>query len=121
MAMDLKLIDRLAERLSETRERYWRVGDSAGPEWELRAADRSQGADASHGLRRQDHLDVWASLEYVSWKQRKAVVSDPREIYKSATAIDADLKLDTFAEMGWGIPDGEPGLAKELGAGYGLI
>jgi putative transposase len=43
------------------------------------------------------HL-VRASLGYVSWKQRKAVASDLREIYQSATAFDADMKLDTFAK-----------------------
>jgi putative transposase len=41
---------------------------------------------------------VRASLTYVSWKQRKAVAQDLRLIYHSATAIDADLKLDAFAE-----------------------
>lgn len=43
------------------------------------------------------HL-VRASLGYVSWKQRKAVASDLREIYQSATALDAEMKLDTFAK-----------------------
>lgn len=41
------------------------------------------------------HL-VRASLGYVSWKQRKAVASDLREIYQSATAMEAEMKLDTF-------------------------
>jgi putative transposase len=43
------------------------------------------------------HL-VRASMGYVSWKQRKVVASDLREIYQSPTAFDADLKLDTFAQ-----------------------
>ena len=43
------------------------------------------------------HL-VRASLGYVSWKQRKAVASDLRLVYQSATAYDADLQMDTFAK-----------------------
>jgi putative transposase len=43
------------------------------------------------------HL-VRASLGYVSWKQRKAVAGDLRKIYQSATALDADLRLDEFAQ-----------------------
>jgi putative transposase len=46
---------------------------------------------------------VRASLGYVSWKQRKAVASDLREIYQSATAFDADMKLDTFAKKWDGV------------------
>jgi putative transposase len=46
---------------------------------------------------------VRASLGYVSWKQRKAVAGDLREIYQSATAFDADLKLDTFAKKWDGV------------------
>jgi putative transposase len=46
---------------------------------------------------------VRASLAYVSWKQRKAVAGDLREIYQSATAFDADLKLDTFAKKWDGV------------------
>jgi len=58
------------------------------------------------------HL-VRASLGYVSWKQRKAVASDLRLVYQSATAYDADLQMDTFAKK-W---DGEPVVAPELGTG----
>ncbi|MCX7041067.1 MAG: IS256 family transposase [Spirochaetes bacterium] len=43
------------------------------------------------------HL-VRASLNYVSWKQRKAVATDLRQIYQAATAYDADLQLDAFAQ-----------------------
>jgi len=43
------------------------------------------------------HL-VRASLGYVSWKQRKQVASDLRQVYQCATAIDADLQLHTFAK-----------------------
>jgi len=48
------------------------------------------------------HL-VRASLGYVSWKQRKAVAADLREVYQSGTAFDADLRLDTFAKKWDGV------------------
>jgi len=48
------------------------------------------------------HL-VRASLGYVSWKQRKQVASDLRQVYQSATAVDADLQLDTFAKKWDGV------------------
>ena len=41
---------------------------------------------------------VRASLNYVSWKQRKAVAADLRTIYRAATAEDAGFKLKAFAE-----------------------
>ena len=41
---------------------------------------------------------VRASLSYVSWKQRKQVATDLRQIYQAATAYDADLQLDAFAQ-----------------------
>jgi putative transposase len=41
---------------------------------------------------------VRASLSYVSWKQRKEVATDLRQIYQAATAYDADLQLDGFAQ-----------------------
>jgi putative transposase len=40
---------------------------------------------------------VRASLGYVSWKQRKAVAGDLRQVYQSATALDADMQLGEFA------------------------
>src|SRR5580692_1921304 len=43
------------------------------------------------------HL-VRASLNYVSWKQRKPVAMDLRRIYQAASAADADLQLDAFAQ-----------------------
>ena len=43
------------------------------------------------------HL-VRASLNYVNWKQRKEVATDLRQIYTAATAYDADLQLDAFAQ-----------------------
>jgi putative transposase len=42
------------------------------------------------------HL-VRASLEYVSWKQRRTVAADLREIYTAPTAEDAERRLDAFA------------------------
>src|SRR5208283_1595733 len=48
------------------------------------------------------HL-VRAALGYVSWKQRKAVASDLRLVYQSATAMEADLQLDTFAQKWDGV------------------
>src|SRR5688572_30670129 len=42
------------------------------------------------------HL-VRASLNYVSWKQRKAVAADLRKIYTSATAAEAESALEAFA------------------------
>ena len=41
---------------------------------------------------------VRASLNYVSWKQRKAVAADLQLIYRANTADDAYLKLEEFAE-----------------------
>jgi putative transposase len=42
------------------------------------------------------HL-IRASLNYVSWKQRKAVAADLRTIYQASTAIEAELNLTDFA------------------------
>jgi putative transposase len=42
------------------------------------------------------HL-VRASLNYVSWKQRRDVAADLRKIYTSATAEQAEAELETFA------------------------
>ena len=42
------------------------------------------------------HL-VRASLEYVSWKQRKAVAADLRQIYTAPTAEEAERRLAEFA------------------------
>jgi len=38
------------------------------------------------------------SLKYVSWKQRKEVAADLKTIYQSATAAEAELNLNAFAE-----------------------
>ena len=40
---------------------------------------------------------VRASLNYVSWKQRKAVAADLRPIYQASTVEAAEEKLDEFA------------------------
>ena len=45
------------------------------------------------------HL-VRASLNYVGWKQRKLVAVDLRKIYQAASAADADLQLEAFAQSG---------------------
>jgi putative transposase len=41
---------------------------------------------------------VRASLNYVSWKQRKAVAADLQLIYRAHTVEDAYFKLEAFAE-----------------------
>jgi len=41
---------------------------------------------------------VRASLNYVSWKQRKVVAADLQMVYRAATAEDAYCKLEAFAE-----------------------
>ena len=41
---------------------------------------------------------VRASLSYVGWKQRKLVAGDLRGIYQAATAVEAGLQLDAFAQ-----------------------
>ena len=41
---------------------------------------------------------VRASLNYVSWKQRKAVAADLQPIYRASSAEDAYIKLEAFAE-----------------------
>jgi len=38
------------------------------------------------------------SLKFVSWKQRKAVATDLKAIYKAATIEEAELALDTFSD-----------------------
>ena len=42
------------------------------------------------------HL-IRASLNYVPWKDRKAVAADLRKIYEAATATEAELQLTDFA------------------------
>jgi len=46
------------------------------------------------------HL-VRASLNYVGWKERKQVAADLKEIYRAATAAQAELERSTF-ESKWG-------------------
>ena len=41
---------------------------------------------------------VRASLNYVSWRQRKAVAADLQRVYRASTADDAYFQLDAFAE-----------------------
>jgi putative transposase len=46
------------------------------------------------------HL-VRASLNYVSWKERKQVAADLKEIYRAATATQAEMELNMF-QAKWG-------------------
>ncbi len=46
------------------------------------------------------HL-VRASLNYVNWKERKQVAGDLKEIYRAATATQAEMELHTF-QAKWG-------------------
>jgi putative transposase len=46
------------------------------------------------------HL-VRASLNYVSWKERKQVAADLKEIYRAATATQAEAELNMF-QTKWG-------------------
>src|SRR6202142_4094107 len=46
------------------------------------------------------HL-VRASLNYVNWKERKQVAADLKEIYRAATAIQAEMELTAF-QTKWG-------------------
>jgi len=46
------------------------------------------------------HL-VRASLNYVNWKERKQVAADLKEIYRAATATQAELELQAF-QAKWG-------------------
>ena len=41
------------------------------------------------------HL-VRASLNYVSWKERKQVAADLKPIYRAATAVEAEMNLESF-------------------------
>lgn len=51
-------------------------------------------------MRRAPHQD---SLDYASWKDRKAVAAAPRPIYTAATAEAAAEALEEFAQTPWGI------------------
>jgi putative transposase len=46
------------------------------------------------------HL-VRASLNYVSWKERKKVAADLKPVYKAATTVEAELNLELFMDK-WG-------------------
>lgn len=37
------------------------------------------------------------SLRYVNWKERKQVAADLKEIYRAATAVQAEMELNMFA------------------------
>ena len=57
------------------------------------------------------------SLNYVGWKERKAVATDLKTVYRAETADTAALRLDEFEEK-WGrpIPAYRPIMATKLGA-----
>jgi putative transposase len=44
---------------------------------------------------------VRASLNYVNWKERKQVAADLKEIYRAATATQAEMELNAFQSK-WG-------------------
>ena len=46
------------------------------------------------------HL-VRASLNYVNWKERKRVAADLKPIYRAATAVEAEMNLESFITT-WG-------------------
>src|SRR6202142_3973874 len=46
---------------------------------------------------------IRASLSYTNWKQRKQVAADLRKIYQAATASDAKVELEAFAEKWDGV------------------
>ena len=43
------------------------------------------------------------SLEYVGWKDRKAVAAELKKIYRATTETEAALALETFAASEWGL------------------
>ena len=47
------------------------------------------------------HL-VRASLNYVNWKERKQVAAALKPIYRAATALEAEMNLDSFIST-WGV------------------
>jgi putative transposase len=63
------------------------------------------------------HL-VRASLNYVNWKERKLVAADLKEIYRAATAAQAEMELNAFqARWGSKYQGDRQTLERELGAG----
>ena len=46
------------------------------------------------------HL-IRASLHYVNWKERKQVAADLKPIYGAATALEAEMNLESFIAT-WG-------------------
>ncbi|MCX8566745.1 MAG: transposase [Glomeribacter sp. 1016415] len=43
------------------------------------------------------------SLDFVSWKDRKAVAAELKTIYRATTETEAELALEAFAEGPWGL------------------
>ena len=62
------------------------------------------------------------SMNFCSWKDRKAVAVDLRPIYAAPTAEEAARQLDVFEEkMGRKIPVHRPGLAQGMGRGHPIL
>jgi putative transposase len=61
----------------------------------LRSSPRPRSRPASCVLLRY-------SMQFASWKERKALASALKPIYQAATAEDAREKLETFSEGVWG-------------------
>jgi len=55
------------------------------------------GAEMTHHLGYGKHEPQRASLNYVGWKERKAVAADLKTIYRAATVEQAELALQSFA------------------------
>lgn len=62
------------------------------------------------------------SLMYVSWKFRKVVAADLETIYVSATADEAQIRLQEFDDK-WGcrLPDHRQILAQYVGAYHTVL
>lgn len=62
------------------------------------------------------------SMNFCSWKDRKAVAVDLCPIYEAPTAEEAARQLDVFEEkMGRKIPVHRPGLAQDMGRGHPVL
>jgi len=60
------------------------------------------------------HL-VRASLNYVNWRERKPVAADLKPIYRAATAVEAEMNLDSFM-VRWISTRRSASYGRELGA-----
>lgn len=60
------------------------------------------------------------SLKYVSFKDRKKIASDLKEIYRAATVEVAEKALETFSAT-WEISYHQPVLEKQLGEHHSFL